>query len=377
MASLKLPLLLSALTLSSLLGCGEQNSKVVLNDTHESLAHNSQAKNLAEWESSDFTPEKIFTKWQETQISPSDVCEILQSKSGQDLSLFEEEIKSEKNQSLTAPCKDSLLKKIDQFYEAEKKKMFPETSGDLQGLTNTALNSFRFPDRVDFRDVSKGYMAVRGDVAPKEVVLTFDDGPHPQYTESILADLERVNAKAIFFALGRSVKAYPAILQKQAYYGHMIGSHSYTHPCLGQNKRCDEHNRKNSGRTLSYSDSVNEIVKGHRAVYEALGWVAPFFRFPYGESAGMKDYLKSNGIGEFFWNIDSNDWRNQSPKQLADQTIMQIEKEGRGIVLFHDVQRRTAEMMPYFLSQLYHKGFSVVLLKPSDEQALVNSALTN
>jgi peptidoglycan/xylan/chitin deacetylase (PgdA/CDA1 family) len=53
---------------------------------------------------------------------------------------------------------------------------------------------------------SKGYKTFSGELAPKEVILTFDDGPHSTYTDRILGTLESVNAKALFFAMGKKRK---------------------------------------------------------------------------------------------------------------------------------------------------------------------------
>ncbi len=73
---------------------------------------------------------------------------------------------------------------------------------------------------------------------------------------------------------------------------------------------------------LTFDEAVAEIKGGHQAVFDAVGWVDPFFRFPYGESSNeLKKYLKANSVGEFFLNVDSEDWKAQSnasmPKYLV------------------------------------------------------------
>ncbi|MEN0058884.1 MAG: polysaccharide deacetylase family protein, partial [Bdellovibrio sp.] len=151
-----------------------------------------------------------------------------------------------------------------------------------------------------------------------------------------------------------------------------VGSHSVTHPCLGGSSSC----RRANGRVYSYSQAVSEIQGGHQAVYDVLGWVDPFFRFPYGESSPeLKNYLRQAQVAEFFWSIDSEDWKATSNRQLLDKVWAQLDARGRGVILFHDIQRRTAEIMPQFLSELYYKGYSVVQIQPADPEARYKSKI--
>ena len=69
-------------------------------------------------------------------------------------------------------------------------------------------------------------------LAHKEVVLTFDDGPLPEYTSKVLDALEAHCAKATFFVVGRMAKAYPATLKKVARFGHTIAHHTHRHDRL-------------------------------------------------------------------------------------------------------------------------------------------------
>lgn len=60
----------------------------------------------------------------------------------------------------------------------------------------------------------------------KKIALTFDDGPHPRYTERIIKILEKYNVKATFFVIGVNIKNYPGTLKKISEAGHEIGNHS-------------------------------------------------------------------------------------------------------------------------------------------------------
>lgn len=361
-------------------GCTNNPSKEVSSDINAALNANKEAKSYGEWEASDFHPEELFEKWLKDQALSAEVCKQLLEKEGQDLTLFEEQIKDEKYKDLVKDCKRELQKKMDKYWKEERAKMGVKESSikAIEGMdvANTAEElSFRFPDNVQKRDLSNGYYTLSGDVAKKEVVLTFDDGPHGVYTDQILKTLASVNAKVIFFATSNSVKGNPEVLKRVAKAGHAIGGHSNTHRCLASNQRCQNSNK---GGRLSFKEATEEIAGSLRSVYNVLGWVDPFFRFPFGESdPNLKDYLRKNSIGEFYWSIDSNDWRQKTPMQVVSDTMAQIESRGRGVVLFHDIQKKTAEALPTFLKQLYYKGYSVVLLKPSNDTSNFKSQVLN
>src|ERR1043165_7605397 len=82
--------------------------------------------------------------------------------------------------------------------------------------------------------VGRKQFAVTLTLEPKEVVLTFDDGPWPGTTEAVLAALRHECVKATFFMLGRSAAAHPALVRKVVAEGHTVGHHSYRHPLLNR-----------------------------------------------------------------------------------------------------------------------------------------------
>ena len=64
---------------------------------------------------------------------------------------------------------------------------------------------------------------------PDGIYLTFDDGPTPGVTEWILQTLDRYNAKATFFVLGKNVELYPDLYKMILDHGHKVGNHTYSH----------------------------------------------------------------------------------------------------------------------------------------------------
>lgn len=352
---------LVSVTAVGLIGCGNNFEAQI----QKSVSLNKEASSLLEWDVADENPENLFKKWRSEARSQADstemkvqICSSLEQLDDQALSIFENEVRAGNNEFLLADCKSELLGKLDAYF-AEQNKVVPS-------------NNFTFGSNTQRRDVSRGYTAFTGDVGSKEVVLTFDDGPSGVYTPKVLAALKQVQAKAIFFATGKSSRSNPALLRAVAADGHSVGSHSTTHACLGANNRCKNQN----GRMLSFSEAVAEIKSGHQAVFDALGWVSPFFRFPYGESdPALRKFLADNSTADFRWNIDSEDWRAGTNAQLVEKVMSQVRAKGKGIILMHDIQRRTAESLPSLLRELYHGGYSIVLLQSANPADRYNSPL--
>ena len=185
----------------------------------------------------------------------------------------------------------------------------------------------------------------------KEVVITFDDGPMPWITRSILDTLEKHCAKATFFQVGRMAVAYPTVTQEILARGHTIGGHTWSHPL-------------NMPR-LKAEKAQAEIEKGLAAVSLAAGQpVAPFFRFTgLSDSNALLAYLQSRGIASFTVDVVSDDSFISDPARLARVTIERIEAKKGGIVLFHDIKAATARALPKILAELDARGYRVVHLR--------------
>ena len=184
----------------------------------------------------------------------------------------------------------------------------------------------------------------------KEIVLTFDDGPSPRLTRSILATLAKYCAKATFFPVGRMAMAYPQIMQEIAQQGHTIGGHTWSHP--------------NNMRRLAIKSIEKQIERGFAAVAAASQQpISPFFRFP-----GLNDdgralrYLQKRGIATFSVDVVSDDSYISDVEELVQTTLSRIKQQGRGILLFHDIKSVTAEALPQILEGLKNANFNIVHL---------------
>jgi len=184
-----------------------------------------------------------------------------------------------------------------------------------------------------------------------EVVLTFDDGPHPKYTREILDALAAQCTKATFFYVGRMIKEFPDIARQVQAEGHTVGTHTYTHRNLG-------------GQSLEGAKSQIESTIN---VAEATlpNGVAPFFRFPYlSDPQRVRDYLASRNIAVFGIDVDSFDWRVRTPEKVIHNVLSGLDKTGGGIILFHDIHAQTAKAIPTLLAELKTRGFKVVHIVP-------------
>jgi peptidoglycan/xylan/chitin deacetylase (PgdA/CDA1 family) len=187
----------------------------------------------------------------------------------------------------------------------------------------------------------------------KEVVLTFDDGPWPVNTPSVLKTLADECTTGIFFIIGKHATYYPEILKQVLAAGHTVGSHTWSHATL-TNKKLTEDQRK------------EEIEKGFSAVKWALGGVSPspFFRFPaLQHPPEMVTYLGTRNIAMFSCDLDSFDFKARNAQQVIDVTMKKLDKLGKGIILMHDFHKHTAEALPALLRQLKTGGYKVVQMK--------------
>lgn len=189
---------------------------------------------------------------------------------------------------------------------------------------------------------------------PKEVVLTFDDGPMPWVTKSILDTLDKFCTKATFFSVGKMALAYPAMVKEVLARGHTLGTHTYSHP----------YNLNH----LKFESAKTEIERGFAAVATAAGIpISPVFRFPgLSDSAALLGYLQSRQIAAFTVDVVSNDSYIHDKQRLIDYTLKEIEQSKGGIILFHDIKTTTAKALPEILTALKARGYSVVHIRTKD-----------
>jgi peptidoglycan/xylan/chitin deacetylase (PgdA/CDA1 family) len=186
---------------------------------------------------------------------------------------------------------------------------------------------------------------------PGEVVLTFDDGPLPTHTVTILKALKEHCVRATFFPVGKQAIGYPRILKMVAADGHTVGSHTWNHPNVRSKK-------------MTFERAKDEIEDAVSAVKLVIGpSAAPFFRFPYlRDTPETIKYLGQRNIAVFSTDLDSFDFKRDSATRIVARVMRNLKKRGKGIILFHDIHQRTAKAIPLLLNKLKTDGYKIVHL---------------
>lgn len=153
-----------------------------------------------------------------------------------------------------------------------------------------------------------------------EFLLSYDDGPHPSRTQTLIANLDSKGIKAQFFILGNKLNAK----QHQGWYQtQCLGSHGWQHKSHIKLEWATS--------SVTQSEAVIQAVKPSDQPIP--------FRPPYGaRSKAVADYLVQRDIPVYLWNIDSQDWnRKLSTAQVTDRVVTLMLLWRKGIILFHDI----------------------------------------
>jgi peptidoglycan/xylan/chitin deacetylase (PgdA/CDA1 family) len=189
-----------------------------------------------------------------------------------------------------------------------------------------------------------------------EVVLTFDDGPLPPYTNVILDALASQCVKATYFLVGQMARSYPYLVRRLYNAGHTVGTHSLDHPLTFER--------------LPLARVKQEVEGGIAQIDAAIGdarAVAPFFRIPgFKRSNAVDNYLKSRALVNWSADIVADDWfKGITPQQIVQRAMQRLEAKGRGILLLHDIHPATAMALPALLKALKERGYRVVHVIPA------------
>ncbi|MBO5672401.1 MAG: polysaccharide deacetylase family protein [Alistipes sp.] len=174
--------------------------------------------------------------------------------------------------------------------------------------------------------------------------LTFDDGPTPGVTEWILNTLDRYDAKATFFVLGKNVELYPDLYQMILERGHKVGNHTYSHQ---------------KGWGMSLERYIEDVDFASSMVHSEL------FRPPYARitPAQLRSVAKRYRV--VMWSILSRDYnRHLSPKACLKGTIRDL--RGGDIISLHDSAksfRNTSYVLPALLRKAREMGLECKILE--------------
>ena len=175
----------------------------------------------------------------------------------------------------------------------------------------------------------------------KKIALTFDDGPHPYYTEQLLKGLKERNVKVTFFITGKSAEAYPEVVREIYEDGHLIGNHTYNHTQLSSRNR---------------EKFKEEIIKTNEVIKEITGEDTIYIRPPYG--SWNKEFEKELNMFPVFWTIDPLDWCSSNVSCIVNTVCSKAEENA--IILMHDQYKTTVTASLEIVDQLQQEGYEFV-----------------
>ncbi len=175
------------------------------------------------------------------------------------------------------------------------------------------------------------------------VAFTFDDGPSPATTPAVLDALKKYDIPATFFIVTKHFKGKDKdkareLLARELAEGHMVGSHTAGHVRLrAATPKVLEQQLDGSFKELSTEAKIPIAL----------------FRAPYGSiGTAARKRLKSLGVTEVYWSIDTRDWEIKHGESLRKSAVKQIVKQNGGVVLMHDAKEVTAKVIAEVLDDL-------------------------
>ncbi|MDN3028670.1 bifunctional polysaccharide deacetylase/glycosyltransferase family 2 protein [Streptomyces sp. S.PB5] len=189
------------------------------------------------------------------------------------------------------------------------------------------------------------------DVPDDTVVLTFDDGPDPEWTPKVLDTLKKYDAHAVFFITGTMASRYPDLVQRMVDEGHEIGLHTFNHPDLSYQSK----------KRIDWELSQNQL-----ALAGSVGIRSSLFRPPYSSKAANMDnnswpvteYIGGRGYITVVNDTESEDWRKPGVEAIVRNSTPE---NGEGaIVLMHDSggdRHQTVQALGRLIPQLQKKGY--------------------
>lgn len=196
-------------------------------------------------------------------------------------------------------------------------------------------------------------MAVRRGPDRPQVALTFDDGPHPQYTLRVVELLHSLGVRATFFFVGRHALELPEVARAVARAGHSLGSHTYSHPHLW---------------TLGPQATWREVLAGVRAVQKVTGLRPRYFRPPWGAfNPAALLACRHLGLVPVLWSVRGEGyvWR-PTPEEMIREVVRRahpgavVDLHDRGG--FPDTPARVLAALPGIVEGLRSRGLEPVSL---------------
>ncbi len=216
----------------------------------------------------------------------------------------------------------------------------------LPGLAGLAVSAYWLPGAAAVCPPLCFGLGVRNRLAADDrVLLTFDDGPHPQGTPAVLELLRDPDLRATFFLVGEQVERRPRLAAEIAAAGHEVALHCHRHRCLLR---------------LTPWQVRDDLRRAQAVIAEATGQRPRRYRPPYGifNTAALA-LARAHGWEPLLWSSDGRDWQRRA---TADSIAARVTRALRGgdVILLHDADhysapgswRRTVAALPRILEAI-------------------------
>lgn len=177
--------------------------------------------------------------------------------------------------------------------------------------------------------------------SPRKIALTFDDGPHPYYTQQLLDGLKERGARATFFVMGKQAEAYPELVLRMQEEGHLIGNHTYSHVQL---------NKKNR------ESFKEELVRTNELLLGITGEEPQYVRPPYG--SWDKSFESELMMIPVLWTIDPMDWCSSDVNGIVRKVTKKA--EDNAVILMHDEYKSSVTAALEIVDVLQKQGYEFV-----------------
>lgn len=189
------------------------------------------------------------------------------------------------------------------------------------------------------------------------VYLTFDDGPTPGITDSLLRVLERYDAQATFFQLGKQVERYPQLVRAVAEAGHTVGNHGWAHL---------------DGWQTPAGVWRADAASGAEALKQVLGRPPVWFRPAYGHlPIRLRSWLMRR-YRVALWEVMGYDWLPARSSAACLQDVLRLTRPG-AVVVLHDTDRSAHVVLPMIeplIQGIQARGWQLCALPDEDPGAV-------
>ncbi|MBC3757204.1 polysaccharide deacetylase family protein [Hyunsoonleella sp. SJ7] len=207
----------------------------------------------------------------------------------------------------------------------------------LVWLVITVLGSAKIGWNYHFESKNSNYQ-----VTENRVAITFDDGPHPEFTPKVLKLLDSFNAKASFFCIGKHIEAHPEIVKNTISKGHTIGNHTYSH--------------SNSFGFFSTEKVTSELEKTNAVAKTVIGYSLKLYRPAFGiTNPNIKQALKTTGLQSIGWSKRSFDTTALNENQILSRITKNLKKGD--VILLHDTSQKTLNVLERLLLFLQERNY--------------------